>query len=184
MNSQPPAWLITIYRLPFIGDLPCYAGFIFLKLSSPLSFWLAGFKRFAFGTSTIWVPKGKIKAVMDGVECLRSRDAEMFLRFTKKQKLLIYYSKNVKVDNLCGFLFGLHERYVTLGSEAVASYIVQALMLSDASPSANQHRLNDRQRAALKAAPRLTLEWMEKQSFDPRLIKSWLGAVERWEQRH
>lgn len=172
-----------INRIPIIGDLSCYIGYFFLNLLMPLALWLSGYKRISCGTSNIWTTKNKKQAILDGIECLRNLDTEMFLRFTKKQRLFIYYSQNRGTTNLFGHFFGLHERYIKLGVQGVACFIAQSLSLSDAASSINQCRLNDLENAALKAAPRKTMEWMQQRSFDPRLINSYTKVVDRWERQ-
>ncbi|HEX3857020.1 MAG TPA: hypothetical protein VHY30_06975 [Verrucomicrobiae bacterium] len=147
---------------------------------SPLAVWLSGYKRVKCGTSSIWVSKNKKQVILNGIECLRSRDAEMFLRFTKKG-LFIYYSHQLNTRDAWRN-FGLQERHIELGAEGVASFIVQKLFISDARPSINRSKLDDRELAALKMAPRKAMEWMQEHSFDPRLINSYRKVVEKWEQ--
>jgi hypothetical protein len=106
----------------------------------------------------------------------------MFLRFTQRQRLIIYYSYNRRENNTFGRVFGLGERYTQLGAEGVASFIVQALLFSDASPHINQSKWRDRDRVALKSAPRQTVEWMREHSFHPKLVDSYLKVAEKWEQ--
>jgi hypothetical protein len=105
----------------------------------------------------------------------------MFLRFTKR-RLNITYSHNIRNKNNGGRFYGLHERYVKLGSEGIAAFLVSAILLSEASPSVNQCRLNDRELAALKIALRKVLEWMRQHSFHPELINSYRKVVEKWEE--
>jgi hypothetical protein len=183
MSSQPPKFLIGIYRLPIIGNLSCYVGNAFLNLFGIPALWLSGYKQIKCGTSIIWTPNNKRQIILAGIECLRSHDAEMFSRLTKKQRLFIYYSHEKKTTNLYGYIFGLHESYIKLGAEGVAYFIVQVLLISDASPSINQFRLSNLERVALKATLRKTMEWMQQHSFDPRLINSYSKTVEKWEQR-
>jgi hypothetical protein len=182
MNPQVSKFLVRAYQLPIIGDLLCYGGYVFMKLLLPLNLVLIGFERMGYGTSVIWMPRNKKQAILDGIECLRSHDSEMFLRLTKKQRLVIYYSHNWKDTNSFGHVFGLHKRYIELGAEGVASFIVQSLLLSDACSSINQCKLNDLERAALKVAPRKTMEWMQQHSFHPEFIKVYRKVVEKWEQ--
>jgi hypothetical protein len=183
MKSYPPAFVLKIYQLPVFGDLFICVGYLF-SLFSPLGLWLLGYKRLKYGISVIWAPKNKRSLILDGVECLRSHDEEMFLRFTTKQKLFIYYSGSDNITNLLGYIFGLQEKYIRFGKEGVACFIVQSLFVSEASPSINQFKLKHLRGAALKAVPRKTMEWMQQHSFDSRLIISYSKVVEKWEQNN
>ncbi|MGA2028943.1 MAG: hypothetical protein ABSG87_02595 [Verrucomicrobiota bacterium] len=183
MNSQPPKLLVRIIRLPVIGDLLCCFAYVFLKLTTPL-LWLPGFRPIKLGTSVIWTPQNKRQPILDGIECLRTRDMEMYLCLTKKQKLVFYYSNSERVVNLLGYYFGLSEKCIKLGSECIACFIVQSLLHSDASPSINQHRKNDMTRAALKAVPRKTVEWMQQHSFNSDFVNSYLKVIEKWEEKN
>jgi hypothetical protein len=182
MNPQVTRFLTKVYQLPILGDLICYFGYAFMKLFTPLNLVLLGFERMRFGTSVIWTPRNKKQTILDGIEFLRNHDSEMFLRFTKKQRLVIYYSHNRSDTNSFGHVFGLHKRYLEIGAEGVASFIVQSLLLSDACSSINQCKLNDRERAGLKVAPRQTMEWMRQHSFHPKLINAYSKMAEKWEQ--
>lgn len=180
MNSQKV--LFNIYGLPILGDLLCYLGYVLLGWTRPPVLWLAGHRRVRCGTSTVWVPESKRQVILDGIEWLRGHDAEMFMRFTKKQRLVIYYSRNWSDTNSLGHVFGLHDRYIALGAEGVAFFIVQSVLLSAAAPSLNQCRLSDSERNALKVAPRKAMEWMEQHSFHPKLINAYSKMAENWEQ--
>jgi hypothetical protein len=79
------------------------------------------------------------------------------------------------------FFRGL-ERYVQLGPEGIATFIVSAILLSEASSSINQYRVSGRELAALKCAQRKVLEWMRQHSFNPGLINSYQKVVLNWEQ--
>jgi hypothetical protein len=106
----------------------------------------------------------------------------MYLRLTQRQKLFFYYIQNGSITNLFGYFFGLHDRYITMGPGGVASFIVQSLLVSGASASVNQHRLDCHERAEFKAAARNTMEWMQQHSFHASLIGSYCKFVEKWEQ--
>jgi hypothetical protein len=180
MNSRRPNVLVGIYQLPIIGNLLCHIVYFFTSLVSPLAVWLSGYKRIKCETSSIWAPKNKQQIILNGIECLRSRDAEMYLNFTKK-RLFIYYSHQLNTRDAWRN-FGLQERYIELGAEGVASFIVQKLFISDVRPSISRSKLDDRELAALKMAPRKAMEWMQQHSFDQRLINSYRKVVEKWEQ--
>jgi hypothetical protein len=182
MNLRPPKFLYKIYRLPIIGDLIAYAGYAFLRSFGYLAPLLLRYKRIRLGTSIILTPNDKKQTILSGVECLRSHDSEMYSRLTKNQKLIFYYSGNKNITNLFGYFFGLQETYIKLGAEGIAYFIVQSLLVSDACPSVNQHRRNDREWGALKSTARKTMEWMQQHSFDQRLIDSYSKVVEKWEQ--
>jgi hypothetical protein len=145
---------------------------------------LAGLRQIPLGTSVIWTPQNKRQIILDGIECLRKHDAKMFLHLTTKSHLFIYYTGNINLTNLYGYLFGLREGIIKQGAEGVAYFIVQSLLVSDAHPSINQHRKNDITYNNLRAVPRKTMEWMQQHSFDPQIIKSYVKVVEVWEQRY
>lgn len=180
MNPQKVS--INIYRLPIIGDLLCYVGYALMGCIRPPVLWLAGHRLVNCGTSSIWTPTSKRQVVLDGIEWLRSHDTEMFMNFTRKHKLIIYYSRNRSDTNSFGHVFGLHDRYTDLGAEGVAFFIVQSVLLSAASSSLNQSRLGDHERNALKVAPRKAMEWMQQHSFHPKLISAYSKMAEKWEQ--
>jgi len=174
--------LFRIYKLPLVGDLLCYIGSVFLRLIIPPVAWLSGGQGLRFGTSVIWIPRNKEQAILDGIECLRSHDSEMFSRLTKKQRLIIAYASNMKTASNGGRIYCLQERYIELGPEGIAAFIVASLLFSEASPSENQCRLNDRELAAVKAVPSKVLEWMCQHSFHPGLINSYRKVVTKWEE--
>jgi ribosomal protein L31 len=177
---MPPA-MRRFFSVPIIGVLVAYVmafpTYILFSLLTPLYFLLFGFKRIRCGTSIIWTPKSKKQAILDGVELLRACDTQMYLRLTSRQHLTIFYSGKWKTTNAWGRVSGLNERYIQLGSEGVATFFVQSLMLSDACPSINQFKTPPDARAAM----RKTLDWMCEHSFRPGLIRSYRKVVERWE---
>jgi hypothetical protein len=175
--------LIQIYQLPIIGDLLCYAVFVLFFLIIGPVVWLSGGQRLRFGTSVIWIPKKEAQIIIEGVELLRSRDPEMFIRLTTKQRLIIYYTQDASViKKASSRVFALHSKFVELGPECVACIIAQSLMLAAAAPHINQCRLNDQERAALKSVSRNMVEWLSKHSFHPGLISPYQKIVERQEQ--
>jgi hypothetical protein len=184
MNFTLPKPLYRIHRSRIIGNLIAYIGYAWTRLYMPLAVRLAGFRQIPLGTSVIWTAKNKKQTILDGIECLRSHDPEMFLRLTTKAKLFIYYSGNYNITNLFGYLFGLREGYIKQGPEGVAYFIVQSLIVSDAHPSINQHRKNDLTYNRLRTVPRKTMEWMQQHSVDPEIINSYVKVVEHWEQRY
>jgi hypothetical protein len=178
--SLKPKYFFT---LPIVGNLFCYTGYVILFLFCRLGTRLLGYKRIQLGTSVIWAPQNKVQTIFEGVECLKKCDTEMYLRLTTKQKLVFYYvQNNGGITNLFGYFFGLHDRYIKMGSEGIACFIVQSLLVSSASSSINQHRLNTRERSEFKVAARKTMEWMQQHSFQPNLINSYSKFVEKWEQ--
>ncbi len=175
--------LTKIYQLPIIGNLICYTAYICLRLVIPPMALLSGGIRLNCGTSVFWIPRNKKQTILDGIELLRTKDQEMFSRLTSKQRLIIYYGHNKNVTNAGGRVFGMHRRYIEMGSEGIACFIVQSIITSAAAPSINQCKLNDHERASLKIAGRRVLEWMQQHSFHPELIKVYQKVVEKWEQQ-
>jgi hypothetical protein len=101
--------LSSINKLPFIGRLCCYIVYVFVLILTPIIMWGAGGRGIRFGTSVIWVPKNKQRAILDGIECLRTHDPEMFLRLGN-QRLNIVYAGNIRTANAGGIFYGIHER--------------------------------------------------------------------------
>lgn len=178
--SKLPA---VINRLPIIGDLLCQSESVLAGLLGPVILWMTGYKQIKCGISAIWVPGNMKRTVMEGIEYLRDRDEEMFRRLTEKQRVFIFYSHDITMTNIYGYVYGLHESYVKRGAAWIAFFIMQSLVMSEASPSVNRFRLKDSERAALKAVPRKVMERMQQDSFDPDLIKSYKGMVQMWEQK-
>jgi hypothetical protein len=178
--SQLPA---MINRLPIIGNLSCHLGKISFSLLCPAILWLCGYRRISCGVSSFWAPQRLRKAILDGIECLRNRDKEMFERFTKQQRLFIYYGYNTKTTNLYGYVYAMHQSYLNEGAEWIACYIIQSLYMSEASPSVNRFRLTESENYALKNALRKTMERMREHSFSSELLNSYGKLVEMWEQK-
>jgi hypothetical protein len=76
----------SIWKLPVVGDL-LYRLFWVTDwyFMCPVAATLGGCQRLRFGTSIVWVTRQKAQVVRDGVELLRSCDAEMFSRFMTEQ---------------------------------------------------------------------------------------------------
>jgi hypothetical protein len=173
-----------IQRLPVIGDLVSYAVYWFCLVLCYVFAALAYGQRLKFGTSLFLIPKGKAQVVRDGIELLRGRDSEMFSRLTSSQQLVIYYFEGKKFDRTSSHrLFFMHSKFVDMGPEGVACFTVQSLMVAAAAPRVNQHRLDEREEAALKSVSRNMAEWLSKHSFNPVLINAYKKVVERQEQR-
>jgi hypothetical protein len=154
-------------------------GWINLRLITPPYLWIWGFRRMKRGTSTIWTPNNKKQAIVDGIELLRTRDPDMYLRLTEKQHLWIFYSGKGRATNALGYIFGLNQRYIDLGNEGVAAFLVQSLLLSEACPSLNQFKTTPGERAVM----RKTLDWMCEHSFRHEMINSYRKVVEKWESQ-
>jgi hypothetical protein len=148
----------------------------------PVVMFVSGGRALRFGSSVIWTLSDKKQAILDGIQCLRTRDPELFLQFTR-QKLYVVPAGNTRMANIGGRDYGLHNRYIELGPEGVASFIVMAVFFSEASPSFNQHRLTASELAALKTAPRKLTEWMQQHAFHPGLINSYQKVALNWERR-
>ncbi len=173
-----------ILRLPVIGDLIFFSIYFFnARMLCPLVATLTGGQRLKFGTSVFWIPKEKVQMVRDGVELLRSRDPEMFSRLTSSQQLIIWYFKGQKFSRMSSHrLFFMHSKFVDMGPEGVACFIVQSLMVAAAVRRVNQHRLDDREKSALKSVSRNMTDWLSKHGFQPGLIGAYQKVVERQEQ--
>jgi hypothetical protein len=169
-----------IYRLPLAGDLLRYTVYLFVITLLPLIAWVCGGFKLKYGNSIVWTPREQKQAIQDGVECLRKCDSDMFLRFTK-QRLNIAYSFNMKSANNGGRFYNLSERYLKLGSEGIAVFMVQCTLLAEASPSLNRCKLKTVELEALKVAPQKALDWMIQHSFHASLINSYRKVVEKWE---
>jgi hypothetical protein len=173
-----------IYRLPFqlpyIGNFLSYVIYVLAITIPPLVVWLSGGRRLKYGNSIIFTPRERELAIQDGVELLRKCDPNMFNHFTK-QMLNIAYSHNMRSPNNGGRFYSLHERYVKLGPECIAVFIVQCTLLAEVSSSLNRFRLKPSELVALKAAPRKVLEWADQHAFNPELINSYRKVVEKWE---
>lgn len=128
----------------------------------------------------IVTPKEQSHAIQDGVECLRKCDPEMYLRFSKR-RLNIAYSFNRRCQNTGGLFYSLHERYIKLGAEGVAMFVVQCTLLAEASPSISRYSRTAKELTASKEVPRKVLQWMEMHSFHAGLINSYKKVVQKWE---
>jgi hypothetical protein len=172
----------TICKIPVVGDLVGYTilvpFYIFMRLITPPILWFSGFQRMKCGTTIIWAPRNKHQAILDGLKLLQKCDSEMYLRLTGKQHLFIFYSERWKTANAFGHVSGLHERYIKLGVEGVTTFLVQALLLSEACPSINQFKISPGEFAVM----RKVLDWMCDHSFHPGLINSYRKVVEKWER--
>lgn len=183
MNAKIVKLPAMINRLPIIGNLSCHLGNISFSLLWPALLWLCGYRRISCGISTFWAPQRLRKAIVEGIECLRNRDEEMFVRLTKRQRLFVYYGYNTKTSNLYGYVYAMHESYINQGAEWIACYIIQSLFVSEASPSVNRFRLTESESVALKNALRKAMERMREHSFSPELLNSYSKLVEMWEQK-
>jgi hypothetical protein len=172
-----------ILRFPVIGDLIVYAIYLFgFRIFFPAVALISGWKRLKFGTSVFWVPRENAQVVRNGVKLLRICDPEMFSRLTIKQRLIIYYSPELsKKSNHRLFLMG--KKFVEMGAEGVACFVVQSLMIAAVVRRVNQNRPDVQERAALKLISRNMAEWLSQHMFDPGLIRAYQKVVERQKQR-
>jgi hypothetical protein len=169
-----------VLKLPILGNVLLYCVYPFAKFILPVMARISGWRRLKFGTSIVLTPQDQEQPIRDGIECLRRCDPEMFSRFSK-QRFNIAYSNGKGSANNGGVFFSLHERYIKLGPEGVAVFIVQCIMLAEASPSFNRYKSKANELPALKIALRKVLEWMQQRSFHPGLIDSYSKVVEKWE---
>jgi hypothetical protein len=168
-----------ILRLPIIGDLIYYACYLFcVGILFPAVALISGGKRLKFGTSVFWIPRQNVQVVRDGVELLRTRDPDMFSRLTSKQRLIIYYSPELSKKS-SHRLFLMHKKFIEMGAEGVACFVVQSLMIAAAVRRVNQNRLDGREKAALKSISRNMAEWLSNHSFNPGLISAYQKIVAR-----
>jgi hypothetical protein len=144
---------------------------------------ISGWIRLSCGTSVFWIPRDKKQAILDGIECLRMRDAELFSKLSEGAQLIFCYAGSTKTANNGTRLYGIHDRYIQIGPEGIALFVVQSLFCYEASPSFNQCRRTESQAAAVRAAPWKTLDWMCKHSFNQGLIDSYRGAIGKAEER-
>lgn len=180
-----PLAMRKILSIPIVGDMVAYVTvfpiYIFMRLAMPPIFVLSGYQRIWCGTSFIWSPKNKKQAILDGIEVLRVCGPEMYSRLTSKQRLIIFYTGHAgkwNTSNLAGRVYSLDERYIELGSQGVAAFLAQALLLSEASPAINQKVTQSEYRVA-----RRVLDWMCEYSFHPGLINSYRKVVQQWESQ-
>lgn len=171
---------VGMCKAPILGDLLTCCLYVFVKAITFVVVWISRGRRLRYGTSVIATPKEQSQAIQDGVERLRKCDPEMFSRFSRR-RLNIAYSSNRRGPNNGGLFYILSERYIKLGAEGVAAFIVQCTLLAEASPSINRFRITANELAALKIALRKVLEWMQQHSFHPGLINSYTKVVEKWE---
>jgi hypothetical protein len=183
---QIPRAMRKILSIPILGDMVAYVRvfpiYIFMRLTMPPIFLLSGYQRIRCGTSFIWSPKNRKQTILDGIEVLRVCGPEMYSRLTSKQRLIIFYTGHAgkwNTSNLAGRVFSLDERYIELGSQGVAMFFAQALLLSETSPAINQVKVTENQ----YRAPRRVLDWMCEHSFHPGLIKSYRKVVQKWESQ-
>ncbi len=173
-----------ILPLPIIGDLLYYANYAFVLVWGAVAATICGWQRLKFGTSVFWIPKQNAQMIRKGVELLRIRDPEMFSRLTSERRLIIYYFEGSEFFRKSSHrLFFMHARFVEIGPEGVACFIVQSLMMAAAVRRVNQRRLDDQEKAALKPVSRNMVEWLREHSFNPELISAYQKAVDRQEQR-
>jgi hypothetical protein len=176
------AWS-QVLRLPIIGDLIYYAFYLWsVWILFPAAAVISGGQRLKFGSSVFWIPRQNAQVVRDGVELLRTRDPDMFSRLTSKQRLIIYYSPEIS-KKPSHRLFLMHKQFIEMGAEGVACFVAQSLMIAAAVRRANQNRLDEQEKAALKLISRNMAEWLSEHSFQPSLVSAYQNVVERQEQR-
>lgn len=170
-----------LFKIPIIGDMVMFPFYICFRIFLPIGLYLSGCRRMKYGTLILWIPKEKKQDILDGLELLEKCDPDVFLRLTGKRHLFIYYGRNVKgPTNAHGYISGLNERYIKLGVQGIATFFVQCLFLSEASPSINQAKPNIRRHEAM----RKVMNWMTEHLFHPGLINSYKVVVEKWEEKY
>jgi hypothetical protein len=174
--------LMAIYQVPILGDGLCFVGYAVTLAMIPITYRLSRGTRTPCGTSVFWMPRGKERPILAGIECLRDRDADLFSKLSGEARLIFVYAGNTKTPNNGTRLYCIHERFIEMGPEGVALFLAQSLFFHEASPSWNQCRLSESQEAAVRAAPRRALVWMSQHSFYPGLVDSYREVVENWEQ--
>lgn len=132
-----------------------------------------------YGNCLVWTPKNREQAISDGIAFLRTRDPEMFLSLTTKQRLMFFYSEAM-AKNDGGRIYALEEQYIKWGPEGIATSMIQALFMLGASPGINRLNLSNDERSALKAVPQMVLEWMRKHSIQGNLIYAYRKMSEEW----
>jgi hypothetical protein len=170
--------MVRILAIPVIGDLICNVLYGFLKVIVPMISWLSGGDHLKIGASTIWFPKKKKEAVLKGVEFLKKHDEQLYLRLTSTSRPLLFsYSHNEITANNGGVLYGLHERYMDWGPDGIATFLVQSLLMFEASPSLNQVRITESKLERIRNVPNEVLQWMCSHSIRADLIDAYRGGV-------
>lgn len=172
--------VVALYTTPVLGDLLTGCLYLWAKAITFLVVWQSGGIRLKYGRSVIATPMPQSRAIQDGADRLSRCDPAMFLRFSRQGLNIAYSNQSGRLTD-GGLFFNLHQRYLDLGAEGVAVFLVQCTLLSEASPSINRCRIPPHEIAAMKHVLRNVLMWMRQQSFHPALIHSYKKVVEKWE---
>jgi hypothetical protein len=169
-----------MYKIPLIGDVMVFSSYLVFRLIILPSLWLLGYQRFKYGTVTIWTPKNKRNAILEGMDFLKQCDSEVYSRIITKSNLFIYYCGRLKSTSGYGHIFALGEYFFTSGVQGIAVFFVQSLFLSEAAPSINQFRSNNGRQVKTAALWKVA-NWMDKHSFQSELINSYHTMIKKWE---
>lgn len=85
----------------------------------------------------------------------------MHSRLTTKEKLVFFLSRDIVWEHT-GRIFPLHENYIKWGTDVVATFFVQSLLLYEAEDSVNPYRKNGVRTEAVGAVYRKVLDWMKE----------------------
>ncbi|HET7625682.1 MAG TPA: hypothetical protein VFM25_10505 [Verrucomicrobiae bacterium] len=177
-ESYSPPIMVRILAIPVIGDLICNVLYGLMKVIVPVFTWLSDGDRLKIGVSRIWFPKEKKEAVLKGVEFLKKHDEQLYLRLTSTSRpLLFYYSSDAVTANNGGPIYGLNERFMCWGPGGVATFLVQSLLMFEASPSLNQVRITESKLERIRNVPNEVLQWMCSHSIRADLIDAYRGGV-------
>jgi len=169
------------FKIPWVGSVLRHLLYPSARTIAPfIMVRLFGFQKLKFGKVIILTLRGKVRPIQDGADFLRKCDSEMFSRF-EKQRINIIYSFDERNGIGGGRFYKLQEIYLKLGTEAMATFLVDCTLLAEASPSLDQFHLKRCELIALSSAKRKVLEWMRQRSLHPGLINSYCKIVEKWE---
>jgi hypothetical protein len=119
---------------------------------------------------------------VDGIDFLLATDQKMFHVLTAGGRFVFFHTA-MKCSNLGGRYFGIEEQFARWGREGVAAFLVQSLLMFEASPSINKVNLKEDERAALRLVPQRVVEWMRDHSMQPNFIEAYGQAAKKWESQ-
>ena len=168
------------YRIPILGDLVFYAFYSVAKVMRPVTFLVAGGQRLEFGTCVIWTTRHRKQAILNGIECLQTRDPDLFLSIATARKGLTFFYSPINTKSAGGRVYGLDEQFLKWGPEGIATSMVDSFFQFKASPRINRIRLSSQEAKALRDTPQEVLEWMRQHEIQQNLISAFGMMSAKW----
>lgn len=169
--------MILVWPMRVGHRLLAYLHYSFIRFGLPVASYLDGFKRSIIGKCIIFAPPKQMQVIMDGVTYLQTLDPNMFMRLTAERRYVFWYYKR---DLQCREIFSICDNFILWGKEGVVTFFVQCILDYNLKLLPLDKTLGTREASAARRRQiqQLLFEWLNKQSFNPELVRQYQEFAE------